>query len=59
MRLKRKSLGPSVDLRVGRKKRALAEAAEVDEVGEEEVILIVWKGRPRKRKQISPSSTSD
>lgn len=61
MHLHRTKLGPSVDLREGRKERALARAKEAQEGGEEEETPLVWKERkttdPRKRKQAAPGST--
>lgn len=62
MRLRRKKLGPTANLREGRKKRALARATEAEEGEEEEVPPLVLKRKKvtttRKRKQAVPGFTS-
>lgn len=63
MRLKRKRLGLAVDLREGRRMRALervAEAEERDEEEEETPLIQLEKktAAPRKRKQAAPGSMS-
>lgn len=62
MRLKRKKLLPSMDLREGWKEKVLAQATEAEEGGEEEETPLLRKGKkmiaPRKRSRPTPGSTS-